>query len=71
MDDDPSYSTFAEYLTLMRNSKYAGSTELWVLSKHFKRTIKVWIQEGSGFREIVTYGKCHTSLGEVLFAAQA
>ena len=62
MDDDASYSTFQEYLNLMRNSKYAGSTELWVLSRHLKKTIKVYIQEGGGFREMVTFGKsCKSS----------
>lgn len=57
MDDDSSYSTFSEYLNAMQSTKYAGGTEFWVLAKSLGRRIAVYVPEGAGYREIVTYGR--------------
>ena len=59
MDDDSSYSTFAEYVSAMSTTKYAGATEFWILSKTLNRKISIYITDpqSGGYKELVTYGK--------------
>lgn len=69
MDDDSSYSTFAEYVSAMSTSKYAGATEFWVLSKTLNRRISIYIKDPQtgGYKELVTYGKFYEAALTLFF----